>query len=230
MTWNSTTTRSSPSPDHCRPERTATPVPRDERGRRSPGLHLRLEPLTIDGAHLVALDRIEDDRGWFARAFCADTFLAEGLVPPVAQTNLSDNLRAGTIRGLHYQLPPSEEAKLARCVAGAVFDVVLDLRRDSPTFGRWDGRVLTADAGDALYVPPGCAHGYQALEDGARLLYQVSVGWDRERERGVDALDPALAIAWPLPPGPRSPRDAGLPPLAGADLPPRRCDAGGEDA
>jgi dTDP-4-dehydrorhamnose 3,5-epimerase len=180
---------------------------------------MRFDPLDVDGAFLVTPEPRSDDRGWFARVFCAEEFTAHGLEPAVAQVNLAETARAGTVRGLHYQLPPAAEAKLVRCVAGAIFDVVVDNRRGSPTFGRWAGAELTAADGAALYVPPGCAHGYQALSDGARALYQASVAYAPALERGIDHADPTVGIAWPLPPIGVSAKDLTLPPLQAAELP-----------
>lgn len=191
---------------------------------------MELVPLEIDGAFLVRATRLEDERGWFARAFDAEAFTEHGLESGIAQINVSANLRAGTVRGLHFQLPPADEAKLVRCVAGAIHDVVLDVRPDSPTFGRWVGIRLDAESGDAVYVPAGCAHGYQALTDGARALYHTSRAYAPELQRGVNAEDPALGIAWPILPSGLSETDATLPPLAGAELPPRRRGTDGSGA
>jgi dTDP-4-dehydrorhamnose 3,5-epimerase len=180
---------------------------------------MQLEELGVAGAYLVPLERRGDDRGWFARIFCAERFADAGLEGHVSQVNLAATAEAGTVRGLHYQLPPAQEAKLVRCVAGRIFDVVLDVRRGSSTFGQWSGRELSAEEGEALYVPTGCAHGYQALTDGARALYQVSHPYAPERERGVHHADDAVGIHWPLPPRNVSPKDARLPPLAAAECP-----------
>jgi hypothetical protein len=130
------------------------------------------------------------------------------------------------VRGLHYQLPPAAEAKLVRCVDGAIFDVVVDNRPWSPTFGRWAGVELGADDAVALYVPPGCAHGYQALTDGARALYQASAPYSPEHERGIDHADPELAIAWPLPPRNVSEKDRALPTLHDPRRPPGQTGSG----
>jgi dTDP-4-dehydrorhamnose 3,5-epimerase len=132
--------------------------------------------------------------------------------------NLAMTADAGTVRGLHYQLPPGAEAKLIRCVDGAIFDVVVDTRTGSPTFGRWFGIELRAEDGTALYVPPGCAHGYQALTDGARALYHASTPYQPDLERGIDHADPSLAIAWPLPPVNVSAKDRDLPAFADAEI------------
>jgi dTDP-4-dehydrorhamnose 3,5-epimerase len=172
----------------------------------------------VEGSVVVRPLPREDDRGWFARVFCADEFHAHGLDPAIAQMNLAMTAEAGTVRGLHYQLAPGAEAKLVRCVEGAIYDVVVDTRRRSPTFGRWFGVELTADEGAALYVPAGCAHGYQALTDGARALYHASTPYVSDLERGIHHADPALGIAWPLPPRNVSAKDRALPPLAEAEL------------
>jgi dTDP-4-dehydrorhamnose 3,5-epimerase len=180
---------------------------------------MRFEPLEVDGAFLVCSEQRGDARGWFARVYCAEEFAAFGLVPTVAQVNLAETARAGTVRGLHYQLPPAAEAKLVRCVAGAIFDVVVDNRPGSPTYGRWAARELVAEQAAALYVPPGCAHGYQALTDGARALYHTSVPYAPELERGINPTDPTVGITWPRPPAHLSAKDQALPPLDAADPP-----------
>jgi dTDP-4-dehydrorhamnose 3,5-epimerase len=174
----------------------------------------------VAGAFVVRPVKHEDDRGWFGRIFCGEEFADQGLRPVVAQMNLAMTARAGTVRGLHYQLPPGAEAKLVRCIEGGIFDVVVDLRPDSPTFGRWYGAELSAQNAAALYVPPGCAHGYQALTDGARALYQTDTPYQPDLERGVHHADAELAITWPLPPINVSPKDRSLPPLVDADLSP----------
>jgi dTDP-4-dehydrorhamnose 3,5-epimerase len=180
---------------------------------------MRFEPLEVEGAFLVRPEPRGDARGWFARLFCAEEFAASGLESTVAQVNLAETTRAGTVRGLHYQLPPAAEAKLVRCVAGAIFDVVVDNRPGSPTFGRWAAAELAASEAVALYVPPGCAHGYQALTDDARALYQASVAYAPALERGIDHADPSVGIDWPLPPAHLSDKDRNWPPLSSADLP-----------
>jgi dTDP-4-dehydrorhamnose 3,5-epimerase len=172
----------------------------------------------VEGAFVVRPRRHEDDRGWFGRIFCADEFGARGLVTSIAQVNLAMTATAGTVRGLHYQLAPGAEAKLVRCVDGAIFDVVVDTRTSSPTFGRWFGLELHAEDVTALYVPPGCAHGYQALTDGARALYHASTPYQPDLERGIDHADPSLAIAWPLPPVNVSAKDRALPAFIDAEL------------
>ena len=174
-------------------------------------------PTDVDDAIIVKPEPREDERGWFARVFCTREFGEHGMAPTVAQINLSETAKAGIVRGLHYQLPPADEAKLVRCVTGSIFDVVVDTRQNSATFGRWTGVVLTAEEATALYVPPGCAHGYQSLTDGARALYHASVPYTPGVERGVYHADPELAIAWPLEPIGISEKDRALPALSAID-------------
>ena len=173
------------------------------------------EELELSGAFLVDLERIEDDRGFFARAFCADEMAARGLATTFVQSNISYNRRRGTLRGLHYQAPPHEEAKLVRCIRGAIFDVIVDLRAGSPTLHRSHAVELSAANRRALYVPPGFAHGFQSLTDDAEVLYLMSAAYQPEAARGVRYDDPALAIAWPLPPTAISDKDRALPRLDG---------------
>lgn len=154
-----------------------------------------------------------DARGWLERVFCAQD-LPGWNGRPVAQINRTRTALRGTLRGLHLQRPPHAECKYVSCLAGAVFDVALDLRHGSPAHGRWIGVELSADAHDALILPEGVAHGFQALTDGVQMLYLHSAPHAPGAEAGVDALDPALGIAWPLPPALRSDRDAALPPLS----------------
>lgn len=160
---------------------------------------MRFSQVDIPGARIVDLDRHEDERGWFARAWCAREFAKEGLAASVVQVNVSRNRRAGTVRGMHFQLPPSEEGKLVRCLRGRVFDVVVDLRPESPTHRRWAGVELDEASGRALYIPPGCAHGFQTLQDDCELLYLMSEFFDPATATGVRYDDPALGIRWPRP-------------------------------
>jgi dTDP-4-dehydrorhamnose 3,5-epimerase len=159
---------------------------------------VRFEPLPIAGAYHVQIEPIEDERGFFARAWCADELAAHGAPGVVAQMNVSTNLRAGTIRGLHYQLAPHEETKFFRCIAGRTWHVVVDLRPASPTRGEWIGVELAVERFDALVVPAGCATGYQAQTDGATVLYGVSTPYAPGAEKGIRPDDPGLAITWPL--------------------------------
>jgi dTDP-4-dehydrorhamnose 3,5-epimerase len=173
----------------------------------------------IEGLVLVVPEPRADERGAFARAFCREEFGTRGLMTVVAQTNVANTVNRGTVRGLHYQLPPAGEAKLLRCTNGAVFDVAVDLRAGSDSFGRWFGVELSAEDGIAVHVPSGCAHGYQTLTDGASVLYEVSTPYTPELERGIIHADHDLAIDWPLPPRDVSAKDLGLPTLAQAELP-----------
>ncbi|MBD0291002.1 MAG: dTDP-4-dehydrorhamnose 3,5-epimerase [Thermoleophilia bacterium] len=153
----------------------------------------------LSGAYVVDLERREDERGFFARAWCRNEFVDAGLSPDLVQCNISYNRRRGTVRGMHYQLPPDAEVKLVRCTRGAVYDVIVDLREGSPTYTRWIGVELSGENGRALYVPEGFAHGYQTLADETETFYQVSAFYAPGAERGLRWDDPAIAIRWPLP-------------------------------
>jgi dTDP-4-dehydrorhamnose 3,5-epimerase len=173
------------------------------------------EQTPLSGAWLVTPELTLDARGAFGRLFCAERFAARGLEPRLEQVSLSFNHRAGVLRGLHLQRPPHAEAKLVRVTAGAIFDVIVDLRAGSPTYGRWFGARLDADARRQLYIPAGFAHGFQTLTDGAEVLYLISTGYAPQTQDGVRWNDPALAVAWPDPAGAVvSDRDRALPPLA----------------
>jgi dTDP-4-dehydrorhamnose 3,5-epimerase len=168
----------------------------------------------MPGALVIEPERIEDERGFFARTFSSEEFAARGLDPRVDQCSTSFNPKVGTLRGMHYQAAPHAEAKLVRCTRGAIFDVAVDLRRDSPAYLRWFGVELSADDGRALFVPEGCAHGFQTLVDSTEVLYQISTPHVPSAGRGVRWDDPAFGIKWPpAPPGGRtmSRRDAEYP-------------------
>jgi dTDP-4-dehydrorhamnose 3,5-epimerase len=165
----------------------------------------------ITGAFVIEPERHVDDRGSFARAFCAREFAARGLDARAVQSSLSANVRKGTLRGLHYSVPPHAETKVVRCVRGAVHDVLVDLRAESPTYLRWFGQRLTADNGLALYVPERVAHGFQTLEDASDVLYQMSEFYDPDCARGARWDDPAFAIEWPEGPRILSERDRTYP-------------------
>jgi dTDP-4-dehydrorhamnose 3,5-epimerase len=154
----------------------------------------------LRGAYLLDLDKHEDERGFFARAWCVDEFKKHGLNQRLVQCNISFNKRWGTLRGMHYQGEPYEEAKLVRCTRGALYDVIIDLRRDSPTFKEWFSVELTAQNHRALYVPEGLAHGFQTLVDNTEVFYQMSEFYHPECTRGVRWDDPAFAIDWPFTP------------------------------
>ena len=172
---------------------------------------MQFEPLDVPGAWLLPIDPRHDERGFFARVWCSSTFHAQGLASSLHQCSLSYNRRAGTVRGMHYQAPPGAEAKVVRCIRGAIFDVLLDLRPDSPAYTRWVGRELTADNRLALYIPPGVAHGFQTLCDETDVLYLIDQPYDPALGRGVRWDDPAFGIAWPLPASIVSPRDRAYP-------------------
>ena len=172
-------------------------------------------PTPLAGAYVLELDRREDERGFFARAFCQREFAERGLNPRIAQCNVSFNAKRGTLRGMHYQAAPHEEAKVVRCTQGAVWDVIVDLRLASPTFKRWHGVELSAENRRALYIPEGLGHGFQTLSDDAEVLYLMSEFYHPDSARGVRWDDPAFGIAWPLPSPRVSERDRGFPRFTG---------------
>jgi dTDP-4-dehydrorhamnose 3,5-epimerase len=151
----------------------------------------------IDGVLVIEPERHEDERGFFARIWDPDEFAERGLNPELAQCSISFNRARGTLRGLHYQAAPHEEAKLVRCTSGAIFDVAVDLRPDSSTFRDWFGVELSAENRLALYVPEGCAHGFLTLADDSEVHYQISQAYVPDAGRGVRWNDPAFAIRWP---------------------------------
>jgi dTDP-4-dehydrorhamnose 3,5-epimerase len=165
----------------------------------------------LPGVFVIDPEPIRDERGGFARIFCTEEFEEHRLEPRVVQSNLSINHRAGTLRGLHYQHPPAAETKLVRCVRGAIFDVAVDLRPDSPTYLRWVGAELTADNHRAFFVPRGCAHGFQTLEDDTLVLYDVSAPYAPDHEDGAHHADPVFGIDWPLPVSAISDKDRSWP-------------------
>lgn len=158
-----------------------------------------IEPTPIAGAYTIGIEPIADARGFFARTWCRREIEQLGLCADIAQCSISVNPRKGTLRGMHLQGPPHEETKIVRCVRGAIFDVVLDLRRDSPTFLRWHGVELSSANRLAMYIPAGCAHGFQTLEDDCEVAYQISEFYHPECSRPVRWNDRAFGIEWPLP-------------------------------
>jgi dTDP-4-dehydrorhamnose 3,5-epimerase len=152
----------------------------------------------LKDAYLIDLEKRGDQRGFFARAWCQNEFEAHGLVPRVVQANISFNKYKGTLRGMHHQAAPYAETKLVRCTRGAIYDVIIDLRKASPTYGQWLGVELTAENYTMLYVPEGFAHGFQALMDNVEVTYQVSQFYTPEAEGGVRYDDPFFGIDWPL--------------------------------
>lgn len=151
----------------------------------------------LKGAFIIEPERLEDERGFFARTWCRREFTAQGLNPNLAQCNISFNKKEGTLRGMHYQIAPYEEVKLVRCTKGAIYDVVIDLRPESPTFKQYTAVVLTADKRNMLYIPERFAHGFQTLEDETEVFYQMSEFYEPSCARGVRWNDPAFAIEWP---------------------------------
>jgi len=151
----------------------------------------------LTGSYIILPEKREDERGFFARTWCQREFEAHGLVSRVAQTNVCFSKGRGTLRGMHYQVAPCEETKLVRCTRGAIYDVVIDLRPQSPTFKQWLGVELTAGNYKMLYVPENFAHGYQTLEDNTEVIYLVSQFYSSESERGVRYNDPGFGIDWP---------------------------------
>jgi dTDP-4-dehydrorhamnose 3,5-epimerase len=177
---------------------------------------VRFTPTDLPDVVLVDIEAREDERGFFARTFCAREFEEAGLNPVVAQANLASSRLAGTLRGLHYQRPPAAEAKLLRCTRGRIFDVAVDIRPASPTYLRHVGVTLDADDRRAIYVPEGFAHGYLTLSDDAEVSYQASAPYAPGAEAGIRWDDPALGIAWPHPVLVVSEKDASWPDVGGA--------------
>jgi len=154
----------------------------------------------LKGAYIIDVKRLEDERGFFGRSYCQREFEALGLNTNAVQANVSYNKKKGTLRGMHMQLAPHEETKLVRCTRGAIYDVIVDLRPDSPTFKQWIGVELTADSYRMLYVPEGFAHGFITLEDNTDVTYQVTQFYTPGAERGYRWDDPAFNIQWPIEP------------------------------
>ncbi len=159
---------------------------------------MKFTPLKIPGAFLVELEPRTDERGFFSRSFCVREFEAHGLNPAVAQCNVSYSLHTGTLRGLHIQSAPYEETKLVRCTRGSLYDVIVDVRKDSPTYCEWVSVELDAESRKSVYVPRGCAHGFQTLEADTEAFYQVSEYYSKEFESGYRWNDPAFGIEWPI--------------------------------
>jgi len=156
------------------------------------------QELKIKGAWLIEPEKQEDDRGFFARTWCQREFAARGLTTTFVQCNISFNKKKGTLRGLHYQVPPAAEAKLIMCVKGAIHDVIVDLRQDSPTYLHWLAVELTRNEHKLLYIPEGCAHGFQTTEPETEIFYLHTQFFSPEHERGIRYNDPTLSIRWPL--------------------------------
>jgi len=151
----------------------------------------------LKDAFLIELEKMEDERGFFARTFCQEEFKAHGLNPNLVQCSISFNKKKGTLRGMHYQVAPYQEAKLVRCTQGSVYDVIIDLCPDSLTFKKWVAVELTAENRRMLYIPKGFAHGFQTLEDNTEVFYQMSEFYSPESSKGIRWDDPAFNIHWP---------------------------------
>lgn len=179
---------------------------------------MRYIPTQLDGAVMIDLEPHADERGWFARAFCAEEFAAHGLDGRILQASLSRNPNKHTLRGMHFQLPPMQEVKLVRCVRGRLWDVIVDLRPGSPTFMRHEAVELSAENGRSIYAPAGFAHGFLTLEDDTDIMYQMSQFHESALGRGVRWNDPAFGIEWPAEPVLISERDAGYADFDPAEL------------
>lgn len=151
----------------------------------------------LRGAYIIELEPRMDERGFFARTFCRQEFIAHGLNPDFVQCDISFNKKKGTLRGLHYQAKPFEEAKLVRCNRGAIYDVIIDLRPESPTHRQWVSVELSQENHKAVYIPQGFAHGFQTLQDDSEIFYQMSESYHPDHSRGIRWDDPALGIIWP---------------------------------
>jgi dTDP-4-dehydrorhamnose 3,5-epimerase len=162
----------------------------------------------LAGVFIIEPERFEDERGFLARTWSQREFAERGLNPKLVECNLSFNIRKGTLRGMHYQSEPFAQAKLVRCTAGAIYDVAVDLRPDSATFRKWEAVELTAENRRMLYIPEGCAHGFQTLEAASEISYQMSEVYAPDYARGVRWIDPAFGIRWPLPGPTMNERDA----------------------
>lgn len=163
----------------------------------------------LEGACVIELQQLTDERGFFARQWCQHEFEAKGLTARIAQVNVSYNHTAGTLRGMHYQVAPHQESKLVRCTAGAIYDVIVDLRKDSETYLQWFGVELTSENHKMLFVPEDFGHGFQTLANNTEVTYQVSEFYTPGAEQGLRHDDPAINIEWPRPVSVISEKDAG---------------------
>lgn len=178
---------------------------------------MKFHETSLSGAFLIDIEKRGDERGFFARTWCRREFDALGIAIDWLQANVSVSAKRGTLRGMHYQAVPHAEAKLIRCSRGAIYDVIVDLRPDSPTYRKWIGVPLTAASYRMIYVPTGFAHGFQTMTDDAEVTYLISEYYIAEAGRGLRYDDPALGISWPLPVSSISGRDASWPLLAQAE-------------
>ncbi len=161
----------------------------------------------LPDAYIIEMEPSSDERGFFGRTFCTKEFADQGINPSIVQANQSKSSTAGTLRGLHYQVSPQEETKIVKCIHGAIFDVIVDIRPDSPTYGKWYGETLTPKNYKMMYVPKGFAHGFFTLENDSEIIYFVSQYYSKEHERGIRWNDPFFSIVWPGVPTVISERD-----------------------
>ncbi|MGC2596013.1 MAG: dTDP-4-dehydrorhamnose 3,5-epimerase [Rhabdochlamydiaceae bacterium] len=159
---------------------------------------MRFDPLLLNGAYLIETEPIEDERGFFARTFCREEFQQKGLNPHLEQCSVSFNHKKGTVRGMHFQKKPHAEVKLVRCTQGKIYDVIIDLRPESPTYKKWEGVILSSQNRQMLYIPEGFAHGFQTLDDNTEVFYQISSLFVPEHACGVRWNDLAFGIVWPV--------------------------------
>ena len=185
---------------------------------KSGGNKMKLSETKLQGVYVIKIEKLEDERGFFARTWDKEFFKSNGLNADLIQCNISFNKKKGTVRGLHYQIPPYEEAKLVRCTHGKVFEVVIDLRKNSKTFLQWDNIELDSKDYKMLFVPEGFALGLQTLEDNTEVHYQMSQSYNPEYSRGIAWNDKTLKIAWPLKPSVISENDANLKTLQNGGL------------
>lgn len=178
---------------------------------------MRFEPLPLAGAFRIVPEPHTDERGFFARTSCEDTFAARGLAAGFRQSSVSFNIRRGTVRGMHFTAGIHAETKLVRCTRGAILDAIVDLRPDSATYRRWTGIELSADNREALYIPAGLAHGFQTLREETEVLYMIDKPYVAEAARGVRWDDPAFGLSWPEPVTVISPRDLAFPDWTGPE-------------
>ena len=176
---------------------------------------MKVSPAGIEGAFLIRPDKLEDERGYFARTFCVRELEKHLIDPKVVQRSVSYNKKKGTLRGMHYQTAPHEENKFVSCISGSIYDVLIDLRAGSPTYRRWSGAVLSAATFDTLFVPQGCAHGFLTLSDEAIVHYEISEFHHPESARGVCYDDPAFGVVWPSAPIIMNAKDRSYPPYPG---------------
>lgn len=170
-----------------------------------------LRETSLLGAYFIEIERIADERGFFARSYCEDEFAKYNLEPCTSQCNISFNKKKGTLRGMHFQKAPQEEAKLVRCTLGAIYDVIIDLRPNSPNYCQWFAAELTAENRGMLYIPKGFAHGFQTLEDNTEVFYQMSAKYSALHATGLRWNDPVFTIEWPTTVTNISPKDQNYP-------------------